>query len=160
YEGAVALVPTTAPVIFGRLFLLSHQNFMSAASLTLRAQPNDAAAVTRRALEGARLALAIKHDKANLERWIAFEKRMSRWPQRTEGKTPQPFRPELTYPPQNAICEQLGRLVGMLSDGAAHFTPEFFDQQAWRRDLTPNPTVRLGFFSEDQHTIEQGLAGL
>ena len=97
YEQAATLIPTTALVIFGRLFLLSDQNLMSAATLTLRALPDDAAAVTRRALEAARLALAIKHDRANLDRWIAFEERMARWKRRDEGEMPKPLHPKLTY---------------------------------------------------------------
>jgi hypothetical protein len=160
YASATALVPTTSPVIFGRLLLLSHRNLLSAATLTLRALPDDAAAVTRRALEAARLALAIKHDGANLNRWIAFEKRMKRWKQRDEGETPKALHLELVYPPGNPICEQLGRRVGILSDAAAHVTPEFLHQQAWRTADTSNPTVGLSFFIEDQRAIERELSGL
>src|SRR6185503_18700443 len=42
YELAVALVPPTTAPYFGRLLLLSHSNFLSAATLALRALPDDA----------------------------------------------------------------------------------------------------------------------
>jgi hypothetical protein len=133
---------------------------MSAATLILRALPDDAAAVTRRALEAARIAQAIKHDGTNLRRWIAFEKRMARWKRRNEGEIPKTLHLGLIYPPGNRICEQLGRQEGILSDAAVHFTPEFFEQQAWHTADTPNPTVHLNYFIDDPRLIEQGLLSL
>jgi len=160
YESATDLIPKESPVIFGRLLLLSDRNLLSAAALTLRALPDDGAAMTRRALEAARLALAIKHDRTNLERWIAFAKRMERWNQRDEGTTPKALRLNLVSPPKHRVYAQLGRQVGVLSDAAVHFTPEFLHQQAWHTADTPHPTVRLNYLIKDLRAIEQGLWGL
>ena len=161
YTRAVPLIPPSATVYFGRLLLLSHRNFMSAATLVLRGLPDDAAAVPRRALEAARVALAIKYDPENLKRWLAGEERMARWGQRQQGKKPKDDLPKLKYPAQNPLCEALGKVIGMLSDAAVHFTPEFLGQQSWHLlDAGDLPAIRLNYFIEDQRAIERGLSGL
>jgi hypothetical protein len=158
YERAVTLVPRTAPRLFGRLLLLSHRNLLSAATLALRALPDDAAAVLRRAVEAARTGLALKYDRDNLGRWLAYDERMERWKQRQQGAKPRSFQSRLTYPPAHPLCEELGRLFGILSDGAVHFTPEFLSQQEWRVDEGADArTIWLSYFVRDQSSIEQGL---
>jgi hypothetical protein len=107
YARSAGLVPKTADAIFGRLFLLSHRNLLSAATLVLRKLPDDAAAVTRRALETARIALAIKYDPTNLQRWLSLEQRMARWDRRQKGEKRRDLHLGLTYPPGNRICEEL-----------------------------------------------------
>jgi hypothetical protein len=158
YDRAVQLVPPSAPVIFGRLLLLSHRNFLSAAALSLRALPDDAAAVTRRAIEAARTALAFRHDRENLQRWIAEDERMARWEQRRQGEKPKKFTLNLTYPPNHELSDQLGKIFGILSDAAAHFTPEFLSQQTWRvvNGSTETSKVHLSYFS-DQESVERSL---
>lgn len=125
YRQAPDLLPASSRVIFGRLLLLSHRSFLSAASLALRALPDDAEAITRRALEAARLAIAIKHDPKNLKLWAAYETRLARWRSRQMNERPGDLRLGLNYPKDNPVLEQIGKLIGMLSDTAVHFTPEF-----------------------------------
>jgi hypothetical protein len=163
YRRATDLVPPDTPPIFGRLLLLSHRSFLSAGALALRALPDDAEAVTRRAVESARLALAFKHDPANVERWLAAEQRIKRWRRRLANEPPDRdgLRLGLKYP-TDEISETLGKLLGMLSDSAVHFTPEFLDRQSWRKVDTGGETVelRLGYFAEDQLSVESGLSHL
>jgi hypothetical protein len=163
YRQATDLVPPDTPPIFGRLLLLSHRSFLSASAQALRALPDDAEALTRRALEAARLALAFKHDPANIQRWLAVEQRTERWRRRLANETPDRdgLRLGIKYP-TDEISEQLGKLLGMLSDSSVHFTPEFLDRQSWRKDDKGGETLelRLGYFTEDQPSVEAGLAHL
>jgi hypothetical protein len=158
YKQAVGLVPRQARAVFGRLFLLSHKDFMSAAALVLRGLPDDAEAVTRRAVEAARIALAIKYDPENLRRWIAKEQRQARWKSRQENKRPDDLRLGLRYPPGDRVSEELGRLAGMLSDAAVHFTPEFLDRQSWSQaDAGDDVALTLSYFIDDQPAVEAGM---
>jgi hypothetical protein len=143
--------------------LLSHRSFLSAGAQALRALPDDAETLTRRPLEAARLALAFKHDPANIERWLAVEQRTKRWRRRLANEAPDRdgLRLGIKYP-TDAISEQLGKLLGMLSDSAVHFTPEFLDRQSWGKDDQGGETIelRLGYFTEDHPSVEAGLSHL
>jgi hypothetical protein len=163
YRQATDLVPPDTRPIFGRLLLLSHRSFLSAGALALRALPDDAEAVTRRAVEAARLALAFKHDPVNIERWLAEEQRTERWRRRQANERPDRdgLRLGIKYP-TDEISETLGKLLGMLSDSAVHFTPEFLDRQSWRKVDEGGETVelRLGYFTDDQASVESSLSHL
>jgi len=148
---------TTATDVVADL-VVSSDTFLSAATLALRALPDDSAAVTRRGVEAARTALALEYDRENLGRWLAYDERMARWKQRQQGAKPRPFHARLNTPPGHAVYESLSQLFGILSDGAAHFTPKFLSQQSWRvDDTTEDPSSRLSYFVTDQRSIEQGL---
>lgn len=69
YERAADLVPPGTPPSFGRILLLGHKSLLSAAALIARGLPDDAAGITRRAIEAVRTGRAIKHDRGNLDRW-------------------------------------------------------------------------------------------
>lgn len=145
YRQATELIPADAAAIFGRLLLLSHRSFLSAGALALRGLPDDAEAITRRAVEAARFALAFKHDAATIERWLAAEARMERWRRRQANEPPDrdSLRLGVKYP-TDEITETLGKLLGMLSDSAVHFTPEFLDRQSWKKVDSGGETVQLG----------------
>src|SRR5258706_7986596 len=68
------LAPDKTYPLYAKLFLVCQKALMSGAALIARGQPDDSAGVTRRAIEAACLARAIKHDKANLNEWLSFEK--------------------------------------------------------------------------------------
>src|SRR5262249_54047405 len=142
--------------------LVCHKALMSAAALIALGQPDDSAGVTRRAIEAACLARAIKHDKANLNRWLSYEKRLARWNAREKGLKPQPISPKVVDPPHHKTVEWLRGQLGVLSDGAVHFTPEFFDQQDWRIEDKGGETVKLSlqYFEPSQQRIEQALIAL
>src|ERR1700730_16831709 len=98
YECSLKLLPianSEVSAALNQFLLLSHKGFLSAAVTIGRRHPDDAAAITRRAIEAARLAMAIKHDPANLERWKDYEVRLARWADRRAGKIPKPLRVRL-----------------------------------------------------------------
>jgi hypothetical protein len=86
YERAVTLVPKSSPPPFGQLLLICHRSFLSALTLIGQAQPDDAAPISRRAIEAARLALAVKTNPENAVKWTAYEQRMERWQARDRGE--------------------------------------------------------------------------
>lgn len=59
-----------------RILIACHQAMYSATSCLARGVPLDAAAASRRALEAARTALAIKVDPRNAEKWTAYKERL------------------------------------------------------------------------------------
>ena len=156
------LAPDKANPLYVKLFLVCGKALMSAAALIARGQPDDSAGVTRRAIEAACLARAIKHDKANLNRWLSYEKRLARWEAREQGRTPRPLSPKIIYPPGHKTLDWLRGQLGVLSDVAVHFTPEFFDQQDWQTEDKGSGTVGLSlqYFESSQWTIERVLIAL
>src|ERR1017187_3676804 len=61
YRSVIEMVPELGPpIIYGRFALVWHKSMLSAATLIGQGQPEDAGGVTRRAVEAARVALAIK----------------------------------------------------------------------------------------------------
>jgi hypothetical protein len=76
YEKAIILVPKQSPPPFVQLLLISHRSFLSALTLIGQAQPDDAAPISRRTIEAARLPLALKRDPNNAREWAAYEERM------------------------------------------------------------------------------------
>lgn len=162
YERAADLVPPAAPRSFGRILLLGHKSLLSAAALIARGLPDDAAGITRRAIEAVRTGRAIKHDRGNLDRWIAFEERMARWTARAQNTKPKrPVALALTFPQPHPILDQLAKYLGMLSDAWVHFTPEFLDQQSWRKERKgASVIIGLNYFTESQGVIERELLNL
>jgi hypothetical protein len=108
-----------------RIFIACHQAMYSAASCLARGVPLDAAAASRRALEAARTALAIKLDRQNGERWTAYEERLSRWQARQTNQRPLKLRIDYDVLRGDVLAEKLACFIGILSDAAVHFTPEF-----------------------------------
>ena len=156
------LTPDKANPLYGKLFLVCHKALMSAAALIARGQSDDSAGVTRRAIEAACVARAIKHDKANLNRWLSYEKRLARWEAREQRRKPQPLSPKIADPPGHQTVDWLRGQLGVLSDAAVHFTPEFFDQQDWQVEDKGGGTVGLSlqYFEPSQRTIERALLAL
>ncbi len=157
YEQAINLVPKDFPPPFGQLLLISHRSFLSALTLIGQAQPHDAAPISRRVIEVARLALALKKNPDNAEQWMAYEQRMERWRARNRGEKPKPFSPKLDLPPDHPIMSELVKQLGILSDGSAHFTPEYFSSQHW---IISDTRLELRYFISDQKTIECDLITL
>jgi hypothetical protein len=135
YRLSPSLVPLDSRAYFGRFFLVCHKAFLSAASTIARGQPDDSQGVTRRACEAARIARASKHRPENLFEWEAYEARVARWQAREKREKPRPLRPDIQDPPGNAFVPQLMERIGMYSDAAVHFTPEFMFGQSWQHDV-------------------------
>jgi len=157
YQRSLDLVPKDA-LVFGRSLLLCHKSLLSAAAMIGRRHPDDAAAITRRAIETARVALAVKHDAKNLERWKNAEQRLARWAARGQGKRPKPVKDIIQYPAGHAGQEELLRYFGLLSDAFVHFTPEFVETQGWRHQTRGEyGYVELPYLETDQRSIERHL---
>ena len=86
YERAVTLVPKSSLPPFGQLLLICHRSFLSALTLIGQAQPDDAGPISRRAIEAARLALAVRRNPDNAIKWAAYEQRMERWQARNSSR--------------------------------------------------------------------------
>jgi len=165
YERSAGILPPDTNIVLRQLFVACHQALLSAAATIGRARPSDAIGVTRRAVETALTAAAIKHDPANLKRWLSTEERLSRWEERLKGKRAkrQP-KGGIVYP-TSALVESLARQKGILSDAGAHFTPEFYSTLR-RHVLNPDAPagelrqVRFDYFESSQREIERSLMAL
>lgn len=157
YERAVTLVPKYSPPHFGQLLLICHRSFLSALTLIGQAQPDDAAPISRRAIEAARLALAVRTNPENARKWVAYEKRLERWQARDRGEKPKPLTPKFDLPCDHPILTELEKHLGILSDSSVHLTPEYFGLQHWIRNETK---VELRYFTSDQRVIECSLITL
>ena len=69
YEISIAAVPADNSKVYAKFLLICHKSFLSAATLIGQAQPDDAGAITRRAIEVVRLAAALKDDPAIADTW-------------------------------------------------------------------------------------------
>ena len=122
-------------------------------------QPDDAAPITRRAIEIARICLASKHDDDNYERWLSYEKRYERWQKREKNEKP-PYLPpiQLNLPDSHPILDDLMRKLGILFDAFVHFTPEYYSSLNWKdnRESEP-PKIYLSYFISDQRVLEREL---
>jgi hypothetical protein len=132
YSVAIQSVPADLPpMLFRKLLLVCHKSLLSAASLIVSSLSDDSVAITRRAAEAAKLALAVKIDPKNGEQWLSYEKRHARWLARLENTKPKSFRVEFKGINGDADIEFLDRYIGILSDAYVHFTPEYFDILDW-----------------------------
>jgi hypothetical protein len=154
YERAVVLVPKQSPPPFGQLLLVCHRAFLSALTLIGQAQPDDAGPISRRAIEAARLALAIKTNPRSAMKWAAYERRMHRWEARNRGEKPKTLTSKLDLPSNHPILGELEKQLGILSDSCVHFTPEYFGSQHWIRSES---RIELRYFTSDQRAIERDL---
>ena len=161
YVEGIDLIPPASPPYFGRLLLICHKSMLGAVSLLLRLHPDDAGAVTRRSIEAALIAAAIKHDPSNLAEWQSFEERTKRWDARQEGQKPKPLHPSVTYPETEQV-ERLRSQLGTLSDAYVHFTPEFMLNLDWRTADAEggNMSVHLNYFTKDRAQIEREIVNL
>ena len=73
YRAAIDCVPRDAEPMFGRILLIAHKSMLSAAVLIAELQPEDSVGITRRALEAARLAVAIKLNDQNVGQWMLIK---------------------------------------------------------------------------------------
>lgn len=148
------------PLDMGKLLMLSHREFLVGCNLLQCGLPLDAGANTRRAIEIARLALAVKRDRANAEKWMQGEKRQERWDARQDGERPKNL-PPLQWPEidNDPLFAPLKDYFGMYSDTFVHFTPEFIGQQHF--DERPSQDgvaiINLRYFSSDRMVIQNAI---
>ena len=137
-------------------FLLCHRALLSAATATGSGMPEDAAATTRRALEAAKVALAIKADPDNFTIWKATDARKDRWKKRRQGDKPKGPLP-LRY--KNIVTEPLYRnlqaVIGTLSDFTVHFTPEHVGRYEWLRILKPDGSTEHSYGLKEDAVVKE-----
>jgi hypothetical protein len=152
YEQSKDLIPGSAAPYYGHLFLLCERSFLSAVSQILRLVPDDSAGSTRRAVEMARVALAVKHNRTNYDVWLAYEERMARWESRGRREKPRPVSPKYDFPEEHNVLAQLSQALGTLSDLAVHFTPEFLAhlQPKAEKQTETYVTMSVPFFVTDR----------
>jgi hypothetical protein len=107
------------------------------------------------------IARAVKYDSANLAQWQAYEKRLARWKARGAGERPVPFHPEIKYPPEHQLLDEIRRFLGTLSDSFVHFTPEFFETLGWKTERQGDGGhLAMPYMETDQRIIERELITL
>lgn len=127
-------------------YLICHRALLSAATSTGSGRPEDGPAITRRALEAAKTALAIKADAGNFQVWRAIEVRTDRWNARVEGGTPKgPVNPRYNGVAADPLYQELKAVIGVLSDFTVHFTPEHVGQYEWEHTSRPDGTRDISF---------------
>jgi hypothetical protein len=122
---SVRLVGKDVTPGLGRVCIVCHQSLFSAAGAIFRGVPVDSGGPSRRAVEAARTALALKLDPENAKRWLAEEERMSRWAARRAGEKPTKLRIDHKSLTGHLIADELQTFMISLSDSQLHFTPEF-----------------------------------
>jgi hypothetical protein len=139
--------------------LLCHQALFNAALLIGCGLGLEAASVSRRALEVAKIALAVKLDPSNLEAWQAFEERTGRWANRRQGIRPRSFTPNLAALAQNRSIQSIGNFIGIISDAAVHFTPEMLSRMKFKA-ASEAGTIYLSYLEPDHVAVARDLAML
>jgi hypothetical protein len=130
---------------FRKCFVICHRAMLAAATTTASGLPEDGPAITRRALEAAKVCLAVKAHPDNFDEWKAFEQRWARWSARSTGQKPKgpPISPNYKGVSGNSYYQEIQGLIGVLSDAAVHFTPEHFGGYIWTQTANPDGTVEI-----------------
>lgn len=154
YVSAIELVPSGPPPIFGQILLICHKSFLSAAALIGQAQPEDAGAITRRAIEAATFGAASKTNPKQAKEWIESRERLQRWADRLEGKKPKNLnrKPFEIDPNIEPTIDQLKGHLAALSDSTVHFTPEFLSTLAWDNRVA---SMYLNYFTKEQSELQR-----
>jgi len=118
YRAVIDNHDPSAPQIFGRIVLICHRSLLSAASLVAQLQPDDSVGVTRRAVEAAKVALAIKLDDDNARQWVSFQERHDRWIKRQLNEKPKSFHVKFKGLTKEPLVNELDRYLGILSDAS------------------------------------------
>lgn len=159
YRVAFERAPAGTQLVHNRIFLICHKSLLAAASLIAQAQPEDSVAITRRAIEAAKVALAIKANSENGNKWLAFDERQARWLARDQGDKPKFFKVEFESIRGDAVIDTLDRFLGILSDAYVHFTPEFYSTLSWeyRQTSTEKGEMFLHYFQPNFRELERAF---
>jgi len=142
YETAGLLASKNYSPTLVRLLMMCRREFHVAASQIIRGLPFDSHANTRRAVEAAKVALAVKRNRANAEEWLKTEVRQRRWDARQQGQKPEHL-PSARFPEldNEPLVAPLQTYFGIASDLYVHFTPEFFGRQTFTQTPQEDGTV-------------------
>lgn len=159
---AIIASPPKGQLVFARFMLICHKSMLGAATLIAQRQPEDAAGISRRAAECARVALAVKLNPSNADKWVSFQSRHDRWIKRREGGKPTYFPVRLVDLSGEPLSAELDKWIGVLSDALVHFTPEFYDSLDWEERIGSGDggEIRLNYFHNKDREIERSVVGL
>ena len=165
YRTTIDLVPAHCPrVCFGKMLLMCHKSLLSAATLIAQGQPEDAAPISRRAIEIGHLAIAVHLDAQNYVKWLDEKRRTARHEERMKGQRPtnEPVHKWGKEVLEHPLLTELRTFLGMLSDYHAHFTPEFEGNLSWSKEVEPgeNLTILLEYFDTNKRTIHCAFVNL
>lgn len=153
YSTASAMASRRYSPTLVRLMMLCQREFLVAAGQIQRGLPFDSHANTRRAVEVAKLALAVKRNRANAEEWLKVDVRQRRWDARRKGKKPGHL-PSVRFPEldREPLIACLQEYFGIASDLYIHFTPEYFGQQAFSQTPMKDDMIymALNYFTEER----------
>jgi len=159
YACAIRTAPREGfPVFYGRLLLVCHKSMVSAANLIASCLPEDSVGVTRRAIEAAKVANAIRLNDNNAKQWLAENERHERWLRRQEGEKPKPFHVRFEDLQGDDLSTALDTFIGILSDAYLHFTPEFYGSLAWQviaKPEGPGGYIHLSYFQPEIRELER-----
>jgi hypothetical protein len=165
YRTTVELGPAHCPrLCFGKMLLMCHKSLLSSATSIARGQPDDAALVSRRAIEIGHLAIAVHLDSRNYVRWLDEKRRTARWQERMKGQRPR-SKPGHKWGKdvlEHPLLAELRTFLGMFSDSDAHFTPEFEGSLQWSENVSPgeNVTLFLEYFDTTKRVIHCAFLNL
>src|SRR5712692_3000497 len=154
YEAGFAARPVPMEAVVFQLLVLCHRAFLIAVSIIARGHPDDDACATRRALEMAKVAFAVSYNPDNMTAWLAYEERSQRWQARDAGSKPKPVFPRFDLPTEHANLNTVGHWIGILSDSAVHFTPEYLDGYDFQRR---EHDYFLPYFVTNQDDLDRAL---
>lgn len=157
YHAIIGGHDPNTPQILGRLLLICHKSMLSAATLIAQSQPDDSVGITRRAVEAAKVAVAVKLNDANAQQWLSFQERHDRWIRRQQNEKPKPFHVRFSDLQGDPVIEDLDKFFGILSDAYVHFTPEYYDSLDWegRRTAGGDGVIFLNYFHRNVREIER-----
>jgi len=162
YRAAFKLSPIEVSPMFGKLLLICHKSLLSAAALIAQCQPDDSVGITRRAVEVAKTALAIKLNPKNAEHWVSFQQRHERWLRRQEGEKPKFFTVQFEGTQADPLVQALDTFLGIVSDAYVHFTPEYYSSLDWEvfRTSETGGEIRLNYFHRNPREVERHYIAL
>jgi hypothetical protein len=165
YRTTFDLIPAHCPrICFGKMLLMCHKSLLSAATLIARGQPEDAAPISRRAIEIGHLAVAVHLDSQNYVKWLDEERRITRHEERRKGQRPknEPAQKWGKEVLEHPLLSDLRTFLGMISDSDAHFTPEFEGRLPWLDEAEPGDslTILLEYFDTNKRTIHCAFLSL
>jgi hypothetical protein len=140
--------------------MICQRELLVSASQIQRGLPSDSHANTRRAVEVAKVALALKRNRNNAEAWLKADLRQRRWNSRQQGQKPE-YLPPVRFPELDGepLIEALQQYFGMASDTYVHFTPEFFGQQPFSQTHTEdgNVFIALNYFGTERDILSHAV---
>lgn len=155
YTRCLHIRPRSPEPIFEKSLLLCHRAFLSAASLILQGQAEDAAAVARRGAELATFCLSYKRDQSPAAEWLAEKQRKARWGSRREPRV-SCGRGVQCRAADPTIAAELENWTSVFSDAYTYFVPEVSDNRQGRvsvkREERTGSTL-LSYFVEDESLI-------